>query len=61
PPNALINKSEVAVLVNSETALGNMADDERWQPLADTGTTPWTDDYSNLLAAIMRKWGKTSH
>ncbi|MEM7462258.1 MAG: fused MFS/spermidine synthase [Pseudomonadota bacterium] len=58
--NALINASEVAVLVNSEKALGNIAEDPRWQPLVDTGTTPWTDDYSNLLAAILRKSMKSS-
>lgn len=58
--NALINASEVAVLVNSKQSLGNLAKDPRWKPLVDKGTTPWTDDYSNLLAAIMRKWQSSS-
>lgn len=56
PADALINASEVAVLANSTEVLGNITNEPRWQPLIDTGTTPWTDDYSNLLAAILRKW-----
>ena len=56
PDSALINASEVAVLANTDEDLGNLRQDARWQPLSDTGTKPWTDDYSNLLAAIIRNW-----
>jgi len=59
PPEQLsegehINPSEVVVLANSEADLGPILRDERWQPLDAKNTTPWTDDYSNVLAAILR-------
>lgn len=55
-PGELINPTEVAVLANSEAALGKIRGDPRWQPLDERGTTAWTDDYSNLLTAILRNF-----
>lgn len=61
PPAALakgeqLNASEVVVLANSEAALGSIAADPRWKPLAAGDTTAWTDNYSNVLAAIARRF-----
>lgn len=49
-----VNPSKVVVLANDTAALGEIANDPRWQPLQPKGTTAWTDDYSNVLAAIIR-------
>lgn len=51
-----VNPSEVVVLASSESALGSIVDDERWNELDPMKTTPWTDDYSNILAAIWRNF-----
>lgn len=61
PPASLakgeqVNASEVVVLANSEAALGSIRSDPRWKPLDARGTTAWTDDYSNVLAAIWRRF-----
>ncbi len=61
PPAALakgeqLNASEVVVLANSEAALGAILSDPRWKPLAPGNTAAWTDDYSNVLAAIARRF-----
>jgi hypothetical protein len=59
PPDALkkgehVNPSEVVVLARTESALGSILADPRWKPLDAKSTAPWTDDYSNVLAAIFR-------
>lgn len=48
--------THVVVLAASEAALGSLADDPAWEPLTDVGTQVWTDDFSNLPAAIWRHW-----
>lgn len=49
--------SLVAVVGRSEADLAGAAKDPaRWFRVSeDSGTAPWTDDYSNILAAIWRK------
>jgi hypothetical protein len=49
-----VNPSQVVVLARSEDDLGEIARDDRWKPLDAGTTTAWTDDYSNILAAILR-------
>ncbi|MEZ5871216.1 MAG: fused MFS/spermidine synthase [Nitratireductor sp.] len=49
-----VNPAHVVVLARSDRDLGGMTTDQRWRPLADHGTTPWTDGYSNILGAILR-------
>ena len=61
PPQSLakgehVNPGEVVVLADNETALGSIVRDNRWEPLDPGNTTPWTDDYSNVLAAIYRNF-----
>jgi hypothetical protein len=51
-----VNPSEVVVLARSEAALGAVATDTRWSPLDPGTTAAWTDDYSNVLAAILRSF-----
>lgn len=48
--------SIVAVLARQEADFGALKDDKRWLPAKDTGITPWTDGYSNLLQAIWQHY-----
>lgn len=53
-----VYKNRVVVLAKSEAALGQIIENSTWQPLPDIETKPWTDDYSNLLGALMRGYFK---
>lgn len=46
--------STVVVLARSEAALGDLAADPRWAPLASDGGQVWTDDFANVLEALRR-------
>ncbi|GAB4348029.1 MAG: fused MFS/spermidine synthase [Oricola sp.] len=47
--------SLVAVLARGEGDLAPLAADAAWRRVDSHGTAAWTDDYSNVLAAILRK------
>nr|WP_319385908.1 fused MFS/spermidine synthase [uncultured Roseibium sp.] len=47
-------KANVMVFARDEADLGPLLDDSRWEPVASNGTAPWTDDYSNIVGAIIR-------
>ena len=48
--------SIVAVLARSDEAFGHLRADQRWKA-ADPGVTkPWTDGYSDVLAAMLRRF-----
>lgn len=50
--------SKVIVLVRDEAHLGSLASNKDWKPVAiDPAIRPWTDDYSNILTAILKKAG----
>ena len=51
-------RSTVAVLARSEAALGHVLDDPRWQRVNAGDTAPWTDGYSNILAAVLRSFSR---
>jgi len=53
-----VASSHVVVLANNEAAFGPEFQKAPWKPLVDTGTTPWTDNYSNVPAAILRRFWK---
>lgn len=46
--------SNVMVFARDEADLGPLLDNERWEKVASDGTAPWTDDYSNIVGAIIR-------
>ena len=51
-----IYQPTVAVLARTPEALGDLAQSDDWtDPPTETGARPWTDDYSNLLAALIAK------
>jgi hypothetical protein len=50
--------SVVAVLARGDAAFGQLLDDPRWKKVDPEGVQPWTDGYSNVLAAIMRNYSR---
>ena len=47
----------VAMVARDRQALGPVADAAGWQPLAvPEGFRTWTDDYSNIIDPIMRRF-----
>lgn len=51
-----INRSEVVALAASEADFGAILEDPDWKPAEAGSTAAWTDDYSNVIAAILRKF-----
>lgn len=48
--------SEDAVIVaRTAEGLGPFAADRRWRPVDPRGVRPWTDDYTNLFGALVRR------
>jgi hypothetical protein len=47
--------AELVVLARQRGDLGNLPERAGWQPAEPNGTVAWTDDYSNLLQAMLRK------
>ncbi|WP_305988028.1 fused MFS/spermidine synthase [Roseibium sp. MMSF_3544] len=47
-------ESDVVVLARDEADLGTILENPRWQTVSAGQTTPWTDDYSNIVGAIVR-------
>ena len=48
--------SQVVVIARSEAAFENFGIDADWGELASDGKRPWTDDYSNVIGAILEKY-----
>ena len=44
--------SRVVMLARNHAALGEMANDPRWEPLPSDGGRIWTDDFANLLSIL---------
>jgi hypothetical protein len=54
--DAYIYPSDVAVCVNKAEDLGELAFSKNWKLTApEAAQRPWTDDYSNILSAIIKK------
>ncbi len=49
--------SQVVVVGKSEAALQNIGRWEHMQRLGTPSVAPWTDDYSNIVTALIRKFG----
>jgi SAM-dependent methyltransferase len=53
---ALWESSEDAVIISpTEAGLAPYKDDIRWDPIHPNATRPWTDDYTNLFGALIRR------
>ncbi len=54
--NLLTNPSENAIIVaRDRAALAPYLTDPRWQPAQSQGVRIWTDDYTNLFGALVRR------
>ena len=47
--------SQVALVARSPEALARLDEDERWKDLISDGKRPWTDDYTNVIGAMLEK------
>lgn len=47
--------TEVLILSPSEAGMALFADDPRWKIIAPNDVRPWTDDYVNVVGAILRE------
>jgi hypothetical protein len=48
--------SIVAVLARNDDAFGHLLEDTHWKSVDPGATKPWTDGYSNVLAAMLRSY-----
>lgn len=48
--------SQVVVIARSDTAFEHFGIDADWVELQSDGQRPWTDDYSNVIGAILEKY-----
>ena len=53
--NTYRERSVVMALARERDHLGDLPSRTGWQPVIDRGVTAWTDDYSNVFGAIVRK------
>ena len=47
--------SEVVIITRDEATLNQYASDPNWEQLESDGKRPWTDDYSNVIGAIIAR------
>jgi hypothetical protein len=47
--------SIVAVMTKNPALLGQIDNDRRWKVPNAGGVSPWTDDYSNIISALLRR------
>lgn len=50
--------SDVAVLARHDAAFGHLLEDSHWRAVDPGSTKPWTDGYSNVLAAMVRGFSR---
>ena len=50
--------AKVVALARTPKALAPLKNVDGWQSLAPTGQRAWSDDYSNVLGAILAQWRK---
>lgn len=48
--------SIVAAIAKKPEALKPLEGVQGWQPITDTGIVPWTDDFSNVVSALWRRY-----
>jgi hypothetical protein len=51
--------AQVAIVARDPSHMGDLEGDGSWRPVpADAARRTWTDDYSNILAPILRRYGR---
>ena len=59
-PNTLeTQNAHIAIIARDAESLADLPDEHGWRSLDPTpGVAPWTDDFSNILSALLRKMFK---
>ena len=57
-PSMWESAESALIIARSPEALAHYAADPRWQPSRPDLVRPWTDDYTNLVGAMMRRIGE---
>jgi spermidine synthase len=52
-PKLVATPSDVVLISSSDQALARFRADPRWRPARSDGASAWTDDHSNVLAALL--------
>jgi hypothetical protein len=52
-PSVVSAPNQVMLVARTPQALARFAADPRWRPARDKGVRPWTDDYTNIVGAIV--------
>lgn len=52
-PHIVAAPSQVMIVAKDQTALRAFVEDPRWREADDKGVRPWTDDYTNVVGAII--------
>lgn len=52
-PKLVTTSNQVMLVARDPAALAKFAADRRWRPARDNGVRPWTDDYTNVVGAIV--------
>jgi predicted O-methyltransferase YrrM len=55
PLDGYRNNAIVVALARKIADLGDLPSRDGWQPVINRGVSPWTDDYADLLGAIIRE------
>jgi hypothetical protein len=53
-----VTRSDVVLISRAPAALDRARADARWSELKSDGARPWTDDYSNIIGAMLAKAGR---
>jgi SAM-dependent methyltransferase len=54
----LPSPEDAMIVARSASGLAPFAADPRWRPIDPAGVRPWTDDYVNLVGALVRRIGQ---
>jgi spermidine synthase len=52
-PNMVANPTDVMLVSRSEQSLAKFRSDPRWRQARSDGTSPWTDDHSDIVTALL--------
>ncbi|MGH6909408.1 MAG: spermidine synthase [Phenylobacterium sp.] len=52
-PGGVANPTDVMLVSRSEEALAKFRTDPRWRPARSDGASPWTDDHSDIVTALL--------
>lgn len=55
PIGAIMSRSQVAVMAADASMFGPINDDPRWSTPSASDTIAWTDDFSNIFTALLRR------